>query len=102
MQHKLRAQQLRFLLSMLIALAPLVGIKAQEQRMLEGVVVTQKGEPVIGVVVRDRDSKAQAVTDLDGIFKIAAATERLTLNFTYLGMRPTTWSGKATDACLVV
>ncbi len=102
MQHKLRAQQLRFLLSMLIALAPLVGIKAQEQRMLEGVVLTQKGEPVIGAVVRDRDSKAQAVTDLDGIFKIAAATERLTLNFTYLGMRPTTWSGKATDACLVV
>lgn len=75
---------------------------AQTQRMLEGVVVSQKGEPIIGAVVRDRDSKAQAVTDIDGKFKIVAASERLTVNVTYLGMKPASWSGKATDACIIL
>ncbi len=75
---------------------------AQTQRMLEGVVVSQKGEPIIGAVVRDRDSKAQAVTDIDGKFKIVAASERLTINVTYLGMKPASWSGKATDACIIL
>ena len=75
---------------------------AQAQRMLEGVVVSQKGEPIIGAVVRDRDSKAQAVTDIDGKFKIVAASERLTINVTYLGMKPASWSGKATDACIIL
>lgn len=75
---------------------------AQAQRMLEGVVVSQKGEPIIGAVVRDRDSKAQAVTDIDGKFKIVAASERLTINVTYLGMKPASWSGKATDVCIIL
>ena len=75
---------------------------AQSQRMLEGVVVSQKGEPIIGAVVRDRDSKAQAVTDIDGKFKITAATERLTVNVTYLGMKPASWSGKADEICLIL
>ena len=70
--------------------------------MLEGVVVSQKGEPIIGAVVRDRDSKAQAVTDIDGKFKITAATERLTVNVTYLGMKPASWSGKADEICLIL
>lgn len=91
------------LLTAIITILTHLSLWAQtDQRMLEGVVVSQKGEPVIGAIVRDRDSKAQAVTDIDGKFKITAATERLTLNFTYLGMRATTWSGKATDVCLVV
>ena len=102
MQERFRNNLYKFILLVLLVFVSSSGLWAQEKRMIEGVVVTQKGEPVIGAIVRDRDSKAQAVTDIDGIFKITAATERITLNFTYLGMRPTTWSGKVGDACLVV
>lgn len=95
--------QKRLFLFVFSLMFSLLGIHAQEShRVLEGVVLSQKGEPVIGAIVRDRASKAQAVTDVDGKFKIKAATERLTLDISSLGMRPAKWSGTMKDGCVVV
>lgn len=75
--------------------------ESQSSKKIEGVVVNEKGEPVVGAIVRDRTNKTSAVTDVDGKFTIEAKRDRVTLTITYLGMQPCTWSGKYTDACLV-
>lgn len=79
-------------------------IQAQEDivKQVEGFVVDAKGNPLTGAIIRDRSHKENAVTDIDGKFKIPARSERITLDITYIGMKPTTWSGGAQEACLVV
>ena len=78
------------------------GQKVTDKQHLEGVVVDASGLPIIGAVVRDRQSKTQAITDMDGKFSIPATHERIVLDISYLGMKPATWEGEPGDYVLSV
>ncbi len=53
-----------------------------------GTIVTQSGEPVIGAVVKERDSETNGVTtDLDGNFSITCSPGAM-LDISFLGMIP--------------
>lgn len=69
---------------------------------LQGMVLDPTGEPVIGAVVRDRANKQNTVTDIDGRFALEAASDRITLDISYVGMKNATWSGKRNDYALVL
>lgn len=73
-----------------------------DKQHLEGMVVDSKGEPIIGAIVRDRQAKAQTVTNAEGKFSIVATHERMVLDISYLGMKPTTWQGKPGDYVLAM
>lgn len=93
-----------WLLFLLSCFALPAGAWAQQEavRRLEGHVADSKGEPLAGVVVKDLTNKVHAVTDINGNFRIEAKSDRITIDLTYLGMKPAHWSGKYTDVCLVV
>ena len=69
---------------------------------LDGQVVSNDGEPVIGAVVFDKESKQRTVTDADGRFRLDAANENFQLEITYLGMKPARWRGHRGDRAHVV
>lgn len=61
---------------------------------VQGVVVDEKGDPIIGAIIRDRANKQNTVTDADGRFMLEAKSDRITLDISYVGCKPSTWSGK--------
>ena len=61
---------------------------------VQGVVVDEKGDPIIGAIIRDRANKQNTVTDADGRFMLEAESDRITLDISYVGCKPSTWSGK--------
>lgn len=73
----------------------------QNTKWMEGIVVDEKGEPLPGAVVRDRQGNHNAVTDINGKFKIEASHERIVLDISFLGMKPTQWKGKQGDYVMV-
>ena len=68
---------------------------------LQGLVMDEAGEPIIGAIIRDRKDNQNTVTDADGKFSLPAA-DHITLDISYIGMKSTTWSGKRGDFALVV
>lgn len=93
---------LALLLSLLFgSYAPLMAQETTPQE-IEGVVVDSRGEPLVGVIVRDRANNVNAVSDVDGKFKIPLKSERITLDLTYVGMKPAHWSGGLNAACIVI
>lgn len=73
-----------------------------DKKNITGLVVDVDGEPVIGAVVRNRAGKTNAITDINGNFSISADADRITLDISYMGMKPTTWTGNRGDYCMVV
>ena len=67
---------------------------------LQGLVVDEKGEPVIGAIIRDRNNKQNTVTDADGRFSLKAS-DHITLDVSYIGMKNTSWSGKRGDFAMI-
>ena len=61
---------------------------------VQGIVVDDKGEPIIGAVVRNRASKTNTVTDADGRFSLKSNSDNVTLDISYLGMKDAQWNGK--------
>ena len=61
---------------------------------VQGVVVDEKGDPIIGAIIRDRANKQNTITDADGRFMLEAKSDRITLDISYVGCKPSTWSGK--------
>ena len=55
---------------------------------VKGVVTDEEGEPLIGATIKVKDSKAVAVTDLDGNFTIEAKPGQKLL-ISYIGFQPT-------------
>lgn len=69
---------------------------------IQGLVVDEKGEPIIGAIIRDRANKQNTVTDTDGRFSLKAESDHVTLDVSYIGCKPSTWSGKRGDYAWVV
>jgi TonB-linked SusC/RagA family outer membrane protein len=74
----------------------------QDNKTIQGIVMDSKGEPLMGAIIRDRTGKLNTVSDIDGKFSIASNADRVTLNITYLGMKPNTWNGSRGDVALIV
>ena len=101
----LRAATILVLLSLTVSLSPAYATGAaspapQNQTanklgVVKGTVVDEEGEPLIGVSVTASDSKAAAVTDLDGNFSFNVKLPT-TLTFSYVGF--TTQKVKVTSA----
>lgn len=98
--HKLKAQVKDDNIVITRLQAPMAG-DASREKWVEGIVVDMAGEPVIGAVVRDRQSKQSAATDVEGKFRIEAEHERVVLDITYIGLKPAQWHGKQGDYALV-
>lgn len=69
---------------------------------VQGIVIDEKGEPVIGAVVRNRGSKTNTVTDAEGRFALKSKSESVTLDISYLGMKDAQWTGKRGEWALVL
>ncbi|MDE6399796.1 MAG: carboxypeptidase-like regulatory domain-containing protein, partial [Muribaculaceae bacterium] len=52
-----------------------------------GLVTDEKGEPLIGVTVKVKDSPRGTATDLDGRFSIVIPDKKNVLSFSYVGYR---------------
>lgn len=74
------------------------GQNQASKHSVKGVVLDEKGEPVIGASVKVPGSKNGTVTDIDGNFTLSVANENATVEVTYLGydaQRVKVSSGKA-------
>ena len=53
-----------------------------QNRMVQGTVIDNTGEPVIGANIRVSGTTRGTITDIDGVFKIeASAKDKLTITF---------------------
>jgi len=69
----------------------MVNIQQQSGYTVKGVVVDEKGEPIIGAYVIDTSSdKNGAVTDIDGNFTITLKSEKSSLKISYVGYQSQT------------
>ena len=75
---------------------------AEDNSKVQGFVMDEKGEPVIGAIIRDRANKQNTVTDIDGRFSINAESDHITLDISYVGSKPTAWSGKRGDYAWII
>ena len=93
--NKRTAATLALCLSMSVAS---YGQNQASKHSVKGVVLDEKGEPVIGASVKVPGSKNGTVTDIDGNFTLSVANENATVEVTYLGydaQRVKVSSGKA-------
>lgn len=57
----------------------------QEKRTIKGIVVDEKGEPIIGASIKEKGATNGTVTDADGSFTLTLVQEKPTLQISYLG-----------------
>ncbi|MGM9844452.1 MAG: carboxypeptidase-like regulatory domain-containing protein, partial [Muribaculaceae bacterium] len=73
----------RIMLALALVLAlPFYGVA---QNVISGTVTDEQGEPLIGVSVLVKESKAGVSTDIDGNYSVKA-NKGQTLMFSYIGM----------------
>ena len=70
-------------------------------KYIQGIVVDEKGEPLIGAIVKDRLNKVNTVSDVDGKFSLEAKSDRIVLDVSYLGMNPASFKGKKSDYAII-
>lgn len=76
-------RKLPLLLILLIALP----LSAYADSVASGIVVDDQNEPLIGVSIRVRNTKAGTVTDVDGNFTIEVPSYNSQLEFSYIGCK---------------
>lgn len=90
----------RIMLAMMLVVAlPFYGTA---QNVISGTVTDEQGEPLIGVSVLVKESKAGVSTDIDGKYSVSASKGQ-TISFTYIGMVPQeikVGAGKVIDVVL--
>lgn len=83
---KIRMRGVLTRLLMVVVLVCSAGfLKAQQQRMLQGVIVDQSGETLPGVNVVKKGSTTGTVTDLNGHFSLPTSGASEIIVFTYVG-----------------
>ena len=85
-------QTKRILMLALLMLIPWAVSYGQE---VTGTIVDETGEPLIGVYVRDKVNNINAITDMEGNFRVKVPSGGATLTVTYMGMKPITQKVKA-------
>lgn len=64
-----------------------LGLNAQNQKV-SGVVVDDKGEPVVGASVQATGTSIGTITDFDGLFELSVPSDAKTITVTFIGMQP--------------
>jgi TonB-linked outer membrane protein, SusC/RagA family len=59
-------------------------VQAQQTQMVQGTIVDEKGEPIIGATVKVEGTNTGTITDVDGHFKIVAPS-KAKLSISYIG-----------------
>lgn len=73
----------------LFLLCSCLTVYAQDKVIVNGIIVDETGEPVIGVsVILREDRKIGTVTDMDGNFSLTVPNIKGTLIISYIGMKP--------------
>ena len=67
---------------------------AQRTRTVQGVVVDDKGEPVIGASVQIKGEGSGTITDMDGRYSLMNVPESATLTISYIGYKTVSLSAK--------
>ena len=70
---------------LLLSLLPLVAALADKQ--VSGVVVDDKGVPVIGASVQASGTTIGTITDIDGLFSLTIPDDAATITISYIGMQ---------------
>lgn len=65
----------------------IVTIYMPSKRIVSGVVMDEKGEPLVGVQVMGGVKKPLGITDAEGRYSFSISTEQTTLRFSYVGMK---------------
>ena len=73
---------------------PLKEESAQRTRTVQGVVVDDKGEPVIGASVQIKGEGSGTITDMDGRYSLMNVPESATLTISYIGYKTVSLSAK--------
>ena len=73
---------------------PLKEESAQRTRTVQGVVVDDKGEPVIGASVQIKGEGSGTITDIDGRYSLMNVPESATLTISYIGYKTVNISAK--------
>ena len=63
------------------------GQKVSQKRHVSGIIVDEKGEPLIGVTVAVKNGKNMCLTDAEGHFNIWLNSNESTLVISYIGMK---------------
>ena len=58
-----------------------------QTKQINGVVVDEKGEPVIGASVQVKGTTTGTITDFDGLFALTVSADAKTLVISYVGMQ---------------
>lgn len=74
----------------------------EDNSKVTGLIVDEKGEAIIGAIIRDRANNQNTVTDVDGRFSLKAESDHISLDISYVGYKPATWSGKRGDMAWVI
>ena len=78
----------KVLIALVLLFSCLVSVCAQERYMVAGTVMDDKGEPLIGVTIIDRQKVLPGtITDLDGKFRVKDVPAGTVLTFTYVGYK---------------
>lgn len=78
----------KVLVAFVLLLVCLTSAWAQDKYMVAGTVMDEKGEPLIGVAVRDKENVSLGTaTDLDGKFRIKDLPRGSVLVFSYIGYK---------------
>ncbi len=64
-----------------------LNLEVQQQKVVNGVVKDEKGEPVIGASVTVKGSKSGVITDMDGKFHLPVP-EGSSITVSYVGYEP--------------
>lgn len=81
---------MRFLVSLILLWAAAIGAVAQNSGAVTGMVVDEKGEPLIGVTVKVDGTTLGTSTDLDGKFSLNIPKKKGELTISYVGYRTQT------------
>jgi len=74
---------------LILILCSCLVVSAQNRLVVQGTVLDDKGEPIIGASISVKDNKQiGTVTDIDGDFTLAVPDDNVVIVISYLGMKP--------------
>lgn len=77
------------LMTLMVLCLSWLSVAAQGNLTVSGLVMTEKGEPIIGATISVKEVPGKGVvTDLDGHFKLTDVEPGQTLSITYIGFKP--------------
>lgn len=75
-------------MAMLLCLVSIPAAWGADIKTVSGTVIDDQGEPVIGAVVREFNTKNATITDIDGNYNLKLTGTKPVLEFSFVGLKP--------------